>query len=157
MQKIFLTGESGVGKSYIINKIKDRQDTIGFKTFFDTGRKTLFIRFSGGESFPVGYRDEGKMKPVLFGFERAACIIEQLQPDDRLLIVDEIGILEENCYKFKIAFEKLLDRSSKVLCVLRSGETPFISQLKSRSDFELLKLKKDSRNETLKNIFELFE
>lgn len=157
MHKIFLTGEIGVGKSRVVNAVTDKHGFYGFRTYFDTERRTLFVKFSTGENFPVGYRDNGEMKPVLFGFDRAACIIEQLQPEDRLLTVDEIGFIEGDCYKFKVAFRKLLDRAENVLCVLRFSEVPFIRHLKHRSDFEVFELDKENGDEMLKLVMDRFE
>lgn len=156
MQKIFLTGERDTGKSSIVDAIAQKYGFFGFKTFFDARENSLFIKFSSGETFPVGYRDEGKMKPVLFGFDRAACIIEHMYLEDKPLVIDEIGFLEESSYSFKEAIIKIVQRASRVLCVLRLSDTPFIGRLKGLQGFQTLELTLNNRDRILKEIIENF-
>ncbi len=94
------------------------------------------------------------MIPVVEAFDIAADQIDSLNPGERLLLVDEVGYLEECSLKYMSAIISLLKRSSRFICVLRYGDVKFIEKLRREIDVQLILLTRSNQHEVFQYISE---
>nr|WP_279289913.1 nucleoside-triphosphatase [Clostridium botulinum] len=86
-----------------------------------------------------------KALPNLYTFENKGVeILNTSLTNSDLIILDEIGFLEENAEKFKSSVRNILNSNKVVLGVLKEFDSPFLNEIRSRKDITLL-------NVTLKN------
>lgn len=86
--------------------------------------KELYLKIIQGPEYLVGIRVKKKMQPIIEGFLEASKEISNLELSSKLLVIDEIGFLEEVCKDFRKAVKELLEKSDNCLCVLRKGDFP---------------------------------
>ncbi len=128
---VFLTGQSGIGKTYclqlIIKSLSDKVCVGGFTTSFDiesTTEKTLYIS-------SVGEKKACEKKAVMHWFSGTVSVFEEVfehygvellqkAQNSNFLIMDELGRFEENCEQFKREIFKCLDGTIPILGVIRS-------------------------------------
>ncbi len=152
--KYFLTGERGIGKSYLIERIKPLISTVGFETRFEPEGMRLYMHFFNGLSFLIGNRVSGKMRICEEGFKEAARHLGGLEiPESTFLIMDEIGFLEEDSPEFQHAVIASIRRSKNCICVLRKGAFSFISSLKNSMGIRSIEIGLNNREE----LFNRFE
>jgi len=157
MPKYFLTGERGTGKSHIVEKLIELYPVTGFLTRFDRERKELYLRFIQGPEHLIGTRVKKKMQPIMEGFLKASKEIPELETSSKLLVIDEIGFLEECCQDFRRAVRNLLKRSDNCLCVLRKGNFPFIKELLTLGGFETIEVTEKNRESVLSSLIEEYK
>ena len=151
--KFFITGERNSGKSYLVERVKALAKFTGFETRFDEDLVDLFISFFNGNSFLIGSRDNGRLKMVDEGFSSAVKLLGAIEiPSDHLLIMDEIGFLEEDSPEFQQAVVSALRRARHCLCVLRKGDFSFIGHLKSSMGIRSMELTPGNREQVFARI-----
>ncbi|WML37793.1 nucleoside-triphosphatase [Clostridium sp. OS1-26] len=74
-----------------------------------------------------------------------------------LIVLDELGFLEEGSELFKETIYKILDSNKPVLGVLKECNTDFINKIKSRNDVYVVKIDEDNRNLMKDEILELLQ
>ncbi|ACR79848.1 MULTISPECIES: nucleoside-triphosphatase [Kosmotoga] len=157
MPKYFLTGERGTGKSHIVEKLIELYRVTGFLTRFDKRRKELYLRFIQGPEYLIGKREKKKIQPIPEGFLKASKEIPELETSSKLLVIDEIGFLEECCEEFRRAVKNLLEHSDNCLCVLRKGKFPFIKELLTLGGFETIEVTVRNRESILSFLIEEYK
>jgi len=152
---IFLTGDKGVGKSTIVKNLMQHFPGYGFLTFFDSSKSELILKIIGGQSFLIARRNStGKMEPVITGFDSVARKLEEFDPGEKLLIIDELGSLELCSKKFQEEVKNLLLKSRFFLCVIQKRENEFIKSLLKIEDTTLITVTKTNRNYLVNLLFE---
>lgn len=158
---LFITGDRGSGKSYLLNSIlnqtKDATDMSDFFNFnYLLSRRTdtpeVVIKsnlIDDGKEYvigrprtltPVSPKKGNNMTSVEDGFINCACpaIMKHLMTSaDSVFVIDELGYLESSCIPFQESIKSLLD-NSRVLSVIRKQSTEFLDSIKSRSDVLLI-------------------
>lgn len=158
---LFITGERGNGKSYLLNRIlnqtKDATDMSDFFNFnYLLSRRTdtpeVVIKsnlIDDGKEYvigrprtltPVPPKNGNNMTIVEDGFINCACpaIMKHLMTSaDSVFVIDELGYLESSCGEFQEHIRTLLD-NSRVLAVIRKQSTEFLDSIKSRADVLLI-------------------
>lgn len=158
---LFITGERGNGKSYLLNSIlnqtKDATDMSDFFNFnYLISRRTdtpeVVIKsnlIDDGKEYvigrprtltPVSPKKGNNMTIVEDGFINCACpaIKKHLMTSaDSIFVIDELGYLESSCIPFQENIKSLLD-NSRVLAVIRKQSTEFLDSIKSRADVLLI-------------------
>ncbi len=158
---LFITGDRGSGKSYLLNRIlnqtKDATDMSDFFNFnYLLSRRTdtpeVVIKsnlIDDGKEYvigrprtltPVPPKNGNNMTIVEDGFINCACpaIMKHLMTSaDSVFVIDELGYLESSCGEFQEHIRTLLD-NSRVLAVIRKQSTEFLDSIKSRADVLLI-------------------
>lgn len=158
---LFITGDRGSGKSYLLNNILNQlEETMDMSDFFNfnylisrrTDTPEVVIKsnlIDDGKEYvigrprtltPVSPKKGNNMTSVEDGFINCACpaIKKHLMTSaDSVFVIDELGYLESSCIPFQESIKSLLD-NSRVLSVIRKQSTEFLDSIKSRSDVLLI-------------------
>lgn len=158
---LFITGDRGSGKSYLLNSILNQtKDATYMSDFFNfnyllsrrTDTPEVVIKsnlIDDGKEYvigrprtltPVSPKKGNNMTSVEDGFINCACpaIKKHLMTsDDSVFVIDELGYLESSCGEFQEHIRTLLD-NSRVLAVIRKQSTEFLDSIKNRSDVLLI-------------------
>lgn len=156
---LFITGDRGSGKSYLLNSILNlTKETTDMSDFFNyllsrrTDTPEVVIKsnlIDDGKEYvigrprtltPVSPKKGNNMTSVEDGFINCACpaIMKHLMTSaDSVFVIDELGYLESSCGAFQEHIRNLLD-NSRVLAVIRKQSTEFLDSIKSRSDVLLI-------------------
>lgn len=158
---LFITGERGNGKSYLLNSILNQlEETMDMSDFFNfnylisrrTDTPEVVIKsnlIDDGKEYvigrprtltPVSPKKGNNMTIVEDGFINCACpaIMKHLMTSaDSVFVIDELGYLESSCGEFQEHIRTLLD-NSRVLSVIRKQSTEFLDSIKSRADVLLI-------------------
>ena len=138
---LFLTGERGIGKSTVIYKylLLSQVAYQGIRTFLvdeDDVRSVMGESFnkkksSHPQSFLLAKRNAGGRFAIdtqAFDVNMVG-ILTGLTPDGGLIILDELGFLEEEATVFKRTVINLLDGSLPILGVLKKHSSPFLDEI----------------------------
>lgn len=158
---LFITGDRGSGKSYLLNSILNQtKDATYMSDFFNfnyllsrrTDTPEVVIKsnlIDDGKEYvigrprtltPVSPKKGNNMTIVEDGFITCACpaIKKHLMTSaDSVFVIDELGYLESSCIPFQENIKSLLD-NSRVLAVIRKQSTEFLDSIKSRADVLLI-------------------
>lgn len=161
-KNIFLTGERGVGKSGIVKNLLSLLEVSpsGYCTeFWNRSAENRRLCIYPAWEAPC-FDDEhtaaffGGAPQVTDKFDSLGS--EYLAADGELVIMDEIGKLEENSLKFSLAVKKVLDSSTPVLAVIRSGFPGWSAELAMRDDVKIITVTEENRNELPEQIARMF-
>jgi len=167
--KIFLEGNINIGKSTIINTFltEYKGKIAGFKTvreqtalddFFgiyllDINDKkcSLTIENRAGDCFEdkslFCYKDVFN----IYGVELLNNYI-----DSDLIIMDELGILEDDCDLFKDAVIRCLDSDKNILGVIKNKSSEFLDGVRNRKDVQIIKVTHENRDIVLSELRQIF-
>lgn len=156
---LFITGDRGSGKSYLLNNILNKiEKAMDVSDFFNyllsrrTDTPEVVIKsnlIDDGKEYvigrprtltPVSPKKGNNMTIVEDGFINCACpaIKKHLMTSaDSVFVIDELGYLESSCIPFQENIKSLLD-NSRVLAVIRKQSTEFLDSIKSRADVLLI-------------------
>lgn len=156
---LFITGDRGSGKSYLLNNILNQiEEAMDMSDFFNyllsrrTDTPEVVIKsnlIDDGKEYvigrprtltPVSPKKGNNMTIVEDGFINCACpaIMKHLMTSaDSVFVIDELGYLESSCIPFQENIKSLLD-NSRVLAVIRKQSTEFLDSIKSRADVLLI-------------------
>lgn len=173
MKHIFLTGEIKVGKSTIISRITSGLD------FTPKGFNTLPGRISndgGVESdhvyiIPYGMvldEDAGVRPVALRGrgetgaksyfeaypeiFDTVGADILKNSGDARLIIMDELGFMENDAHLFRQEVLHLLDGEIPILGVIKPRRTPFLDSIRAHKNVTTIEVTVENRDEVFKKL-----
>lgn len=148
----FITGEKGKGKSFLIRRFMEEWDgkIQGFLTlpYMIRNRRKGFYLHSLQE---VAYMENDLPISVQYGtdvcfpvteaFECLGCAaLEQALESGDMVVMDEIGILEGQAFRFQQTVKKVLDSENLTLCAIKKADTPFLCYLRNRKDVILFDL-----------------
>ena len=146
LKNILITGTPGVGKTTLVRKIITdlRQfNPAGFYTgeIREGGiRKGFNLTAPDGRAGLLAHVDiksplrVGKYGVDTVGFERFLVSLDLSNPENRLVIIDEIGKMECFSEKFKTLVRTLLDSDRTVIATIALKGGGFITEVKSRED-----------------------
>lgn len=144
---IFLTGFKNAGKSTVINEfLKTYKGTVGgFRTVL---KKTSIDDFCGiymiditQDDVPFGYDNRAgsctpERKPIGYDkvFETVGVKSLSFSTMPNLIIMDELGVLENECENFKAKVIECLNSKADVLGVIKSKSSDFLDEIRARKD-----------------------
>ena len=159
---VFITGGSNSGKTWLIDKFLEQYSgTVGgYKTVL---AKTAIDDMCGIYMLDINAPDEQlsqsnragictlERKPVSCPdvFETLGASILSRKPRPDLIIMDEVGVLEEDCPKFIKGIFECLDSSSDVLGVLKKKSSGLTDAIRARIDIYLINLDITSQGEAM--------
>lgn len=155
---IFITGEKGIGKSSLINEVIQSLNLspVGFRTlpYFIEGKKKGF--YIAGL---VEIDEEENNKPISVQTGPCSCIpitytfdtlgtqilSKSLNHQNKIILMDELGILEISSEDFVSKVEACLNSNKLVIGVLKKVNALFIKNIINRRDTIVLELTTDNR------------
>ena len=159
---IFLTGKRGIGKSTIIDRTLAQLDNTpgGFRTCYDDKtdlNKTLFLCSADlSRSRVAAHFTEARPQvfPDVFETFGTALLNDGLRSP--LLLMDELGLFEDDCETFKTAVFSSLSSPVPVLGVLRETYEPcWLDDIRAREDILLFTVSEENRDSLPEQLAEL--
>ncbi|HKM41077.1 MAG TPA: nucleoside-triphosphatase [Methanocorpusculum sp.] len=154
---IFLTGDIQVGKSTIIHKVIEELGIIvgGFRTiggnYAKDGSSDVFLLGMNEEPAPdriVAHRfgcGRGRtVYPGVFDTIGPRLLGDSSVP---LIIMDELGFLENDAVQFQNTVMSALDGSVLVLGVIRNKQTPFLDKVRAHPRVDVIFVTEKNRDE----------
>jgi len=157
MNNIMLTGEKQVGKSTIINKIIRTHPghAYGFQTLPDKETKQFYIQSMNGE-YSKAYicKRNGNDRFIglihAFNDQGVSILKDCLKKSPDLIIMDELGIFENDAYQFHKYVHQCLYSPIPVLGVLKGKSSLFLDSIRNRMDTEVHTVTIENRNQVYK-------
>lgn len=162
MKNIFLTGEVGVGKSTVISKVLSLLPQVicgGFRTVSEMpiiGGNLLEVYIEKAwEQTPhdaehmVGTRlGHGRFTSYQQTFDTVGTPILFATPANAtLILMDELGMMEDNATLFRQAVMNALDGELPVLGVIKPKHTDFLDAIRAHESSEIIEVTLDNRDE----------
>lgn len=161
-KNIFFTGEKGVGKTTILNKIINELnlDVGGYFTsreFVNDGVKFYLNDFITKKTVLMAdFSDRENPKVFKDSFEIFAVeLIKKALQEKSIIILDEIGNMEESFEDFKNAIFETLESDKIVIGVLKKCESNFVNSIKQKDNILLFCVDEDNRNDVLQKSINL--
>ena len=162
---IFLSGGKRAGKSTVIERfLKEYRGTVGgFRT---VRTKTFLDSFFGVYLTDVQDRQPSVLLEARAGccnpdgssicypnaFEVRGVSLLTQSPMPSLIVMDELGVLEENCSRFQKAVINCLDAQANVLGVIKQKSSPFLDCVRARDDVMILNMDENTRSDAFASI-----
>jgi nucleoside-triphosphatase len=152
---VFLTGEIQVGKSTSIRRFLENTGVAadGFisRIVPALGRRELYIARFDTELGETDRRlaavmAQPRKRVFLDVFDSHGADIVVSSGKRQLIILDELGNLEEDAPLFKDAVRRKLDGDIPALGVVKKADGAFLDSIRSRSDVELITVTTENRN-----------
>lgn len=153
---VFLTGEKQVGKSTLLTKVTEdlKIEPAGFITrpyYIENRIKGHYMHSllpCEENDVPISIRHRKNASlPIRSSFDEFGATILQKSRHQAWILMDELGVLEEEAEVFKAQVFACLDGEGRVLGVLKKADTPFVSQIRKRNDCTILELTQTNRAE----------
>lgn len=155
VKNVFITGAQGVGKSTLLKKVIENIDcTIGGfmqeKIFTNSSTRFIVVPLCDHKkSYTIGVYDRKKasMDIDINCFDIISeDILQKSFNSSELIVLDELGFMEEGSNLFKSSVLKILSSNKPVLGVLKECDTDFIHKIKMRKDVQVIKIDKVNRD-----------
>ncbi len=163
MKNIFLTGEKGIGKSTIINRviqdlnlsfggyITERQVVGNIKSFSIKSLKS-------GNLYPIASVDldtlEKNINTDNFKYHIPDFLKKDIVNSD-VIILDELGFMEKDIESFTETIYKILDSDKLVLGVIKDFDCEFLNQIRKREDCTIIRLNINNRDSIYGRVLKL--
>ena len=153
-RNLFLTGPKHIGKSTILFSALLKFPVIlgGFRVdrVFEGRRLRAFriIDLNTSSSAEISTARKGGWDIHLEAFETVGaeavrCGIRSAE----LVVMDELGRFELRAYGFRQAVTDALDSPAPVIGVLKEDDNPFLNEIRSREDTEILEVTEENRDD----------
>ena len=164
--KIFLTGNPGIGKTTIIVKSIDGiKSAGGFYTreIRESGERVGFeiVTLITGKTGILAHRDfntiyrVGKYGVNVEVFENLIDVeMEEAFKRANLIVIDEIGRMELYSEKFKKMINKILESDFKILGVIQKKQKEFIKKVRRMKDAQIFEVSPENREKILSYVKE---
>ncbi len=166
MRNIFITGKKGIGKSTLLEKVIEDVDCSigGFIQEKIFGEELSFFNvvslYDLNDNYIIGSYDLKKrsLSPLIENFNIISknILLKSLYYRD-LIVLDELGFMEEDSELFKETIYNILDSDKPVLGVLKECDTSFISKIKNRKDVYIIKIDENNRDSAKYEIFKMLK
>ena len=152
--KIFLTGQKQIGKSTCIQEcIRELHKSVcGFVTlpFYEGTRRSGFYLHAlhamenNDQRFSIQHETWNEVIPGVFDTFGKELLIQAKAYENRILILDEIGHLEQNEEHYLKTLLEVIDKFPNILGVLKKYDIQYIHEIAAREDVTVLDLDKES-------------
>ena len=157
---VLICGEVGVGKSTLIHRllalnklplagfITKRIPTLGedglFPVYIHPAAQSMLKRSYGPENL-IGKCDRIRsfQYPKVFD-ELGVKLLDAT--DDNLILMDELGFMENEAEKFRFGVLKALDGEIPVLAAVKSRETDFLEKVRNHPNAEVFRITEQNRD-----------
>jgi len=154
MRKILLTGEVGVGKSTVVDRVLHLLDFPfgGFRTErLSAGGRLIGFRIVDIGTYSAGpiakIAGEGRLIPHPQAFEDIGVqAIDRALASKDLIVMDELGFLELEAPRFQEMVLAALKGPKPVLGVLKRGHNSFLDGIRALDDVEVIEVREDNRD-----------
>jgi nucleoside-triphosphatase len=161
VKNIFLTGRHGVGKSYLIRRTLENFPMVsigGFQTGPVYNREYLIegyqIRYfkqdgpgwefaSKAWSFLPQYADFGVDSAIFDVY--GTLILEEALRNHQIIVLDELGFMEENAFIFQEKVIQCLDSRAIVFGVIKPIRNNFLQKIRDRADVTVMQILPENR------------
>lgn len=160
MKNIFLTGEVGIGKSTAIRKILSLLPSVvcgGFRTvsvpldecdFMEVYIEKAWEKTPHDSNHLVGTRlGQGRFTSCPQTFDSTGVQIVTSPPvDASLILMDELGTMENDSHLFRQAVMEALNGPMPILGVVKPKQTDFLDAIRAHERSEVFELTADNRD-----------
>lgn len=161
MKNFFLTGKVGSGKSTVIFKTLALLPPLvcgGFRTvsaapvtedaMFDVFIEEVWKQTPHDDAHHIGTRwGNGRMTPYSSAFDNAGVsILKNIPANSSLILMDELGVMEQDAKDFCKAVFETLDGDFPVLGVIKPKQTAFIEAVRSHKRSVLFEVTENNRD-----------
>ena len=158
-QNLFLTGPKHIGKSTILfSTLLEFPMTVGgFRVdrVFEGRRLRAFriIDLATSSAADISTARKGGWDIHLEAFETvgAEAVRRGIRCAD-LVVMDELGRFELRAYGFRQAVTDALDSPVPVIGVLKEDDNPFLNEIRSREDTEILEVTEENRDDAKQHV-----
>ena len=152
---VFLTGEIQIGKSTALRRFLENTgfSADGFMSHIvnaEVGRELYLARFDSilGESDSrlcarVNFSNTEVLSDV---FDTHGAKIVASSGKRTLIVMDELGRMEQNSPRFIAAVMAKLDADTRVVGVVKKADCEFLDAVRARTDIELITVTKENRD-----------
>lgn len=168
-KNILITGPPAIGKTTLIKKLFDSLSHLnpagfytqeirekgvrkGFELISFHDKKRVLSHVKIKSSFRVG-----KYGVDVPGFENFLDSISFFNPENCIVIIDEIGRMECFSNKFTVLLAKILDSEKQLIAAAALKGTGMIEDIKKRNDVVLFEMTHSNRDNLLSEILKLEE
>lgn len=165
MNNTLLEGEPGVGKTTLLCTIADRISSLGIGGFYtrEIREKSKRVGFrietfagQSGVLSHVAYKSGpriGKYRVDLSTLEKIGVTgLKNALFESNIILIDEIGKMELFSERFKETVLDCFSSVKPVIATVMSKPHPFVDQLKSRLDVELIRVTSENRNKLVSRL-----
>jgi len=164
IQNILITGQKQSGKSTLV---KDILNTVsysyaGFLTLpfqeYDIGKSYVMKDLLTFKQQPISYYDGKQMQgiPETFSSFGVRCLKHAIESDAEIIVMDELGRFEKNCFGFLKSVNDVLNEDRYVLAVLKAEPIAYLEKMKLRDDCLLIDLDVMSYHESKMKCLKVF-
>jgi nucleoside-triphosphatase len=155
---VFLTGEIQIGKSTALRRFLAETGVAsdGFLTYFEPdgkerGGRDLFIApfdtlAPSAERRRAAHRSGGGLTVFAEAFEIYGAEIVRRAGRRDLIVMDELGVMEENAPRFKEAVLRRLDGEIPVAGVVKQARSPFLDAIRAHPGVEIITVTRENRD-----------
>jgi nucleoside-triphosphatase len=162
---LFLTGQKGIGKSTIIKKVTQNLELSigGFETYKGIGNdQNIYIspwnkRYYDIEH-QVGIRDGIKADGKTYTFDNLGVqILETSNKTSQLIIMDELGFLENKADNFQTHCLKTISNDIPVLGVIKEQKGLWLDKIRNHKNVQVIQVTIENRNQLVNVITNHFK
>lgn len=164
MNNLFLTGKINIGKTTVLNSIRQnlniKYDKIGgflTKAFIENGKVKGFymkpinynLKKPQFSKTIIGYTSDGvKWTAATDTFEDFGVRILDycLKNPFELIIMDELGFFESKAYIFQQKVYEIIESEKKVLGIIKPQKTKFMNSIRNRKDVIVVEISEGNRD-----------
>lgn len=166
MNNLFLTGKIGVGKTTLLKKVLKRIDlSVGGYTTEkniqnDTKTFTIKSLYDGTENHTMAHVNKSNYSKKIFTktFDTYLPSIIQRSFENRdLIVLDEIGFMEDQIHVFTSKIYEILDSDKFVFGVIKDYDCEFLNKIRNRTDVTIIEITEDNRNHIINDIMEILK
>lgn len=158
-ENLFLTGRKHVGKSTILFSALEEYPVLvgGFRVdrVFQ-GRRLRAFRIIDLDTFSsaeISTARKGGWNVHIEAFETVGVrAVKKGIRDADLIVMDELGRFEIPAYGFRQAVAEALESPVPVIGVLKEDDNPFLNEIRSREDTEIVEVIKENRDEVRRHV-----
>lgn len=155
MKNLFLTGDIKVGKTTILKHILKKVDVsiggyITDRSYQDNTRKfTALSLYDNVSAFNIAKvdRDTFDKKIYLDTFKiHLVSLIEKSMKYRDMVVLDELGFMEDSISPFKKQIFSLLDSSTPVFGIIKKYDCDFLNSIRNRDDVIVVEITESNRD-----------
>lgn len=136
-----ITGDRGIGKSTFCQAFIEGKSEGVLRTFFTPEKPDELIAQYSGETLLLAKRGQGRLEKSPGAFQRLTKVLQDWTARQDLVVVDEVGFLEETETEYLETLHKLIDRG-RVVLVVRQDHHPHLKEILERPQVYVLDLGK---------------
>ncbi len=153
---IFLTGPKHIGKSTIIQKVisKWKLNIGGFITYpgINNDLNIYISSVNDTKKYEAANRIAKRNSDGVIGIienfnELGVMLINKDKANASLLIMDELGFLEQEATNFKNSIYKCLNENIPILGVIKDRYIPWLEVIRNHPSVEIITVTKDNRDD----------